>query len=196
MRDPERAHSIAMEAVYRHYALQKVHELNFMLALLEKDDIVVEIGCDAGGTSWAIKEMGVGLHIGIDLPGDNFSSGLAWMGDQSAHMIWGDSHKKETRARLDEMLDGAQIDVLIIDGDHTYPGVSDDFRMYSKLVSGLVIFHDICEHQQPKVQVDKFYKEVSKRYPHTEYIDLNDTSWGGIGVLDLSFSNRLTNACT
>jgi cephalosporin hydroxylase len=195
MREVERAHSIAIKAVYEHYALQKVDELTFILSLTEKDDTVVEIGCDAGGTSWALKEMGVGRHIGIDLPGDNYSSGLAWMGNNNSSMIWGNSHKKEIAKKLEEYLDGDTINFLIIDGDHSYAGVADDFRMYAKLCTGLVIFHDICKHQQEDVQVDKFWNDKKGSYPWIEFISPNDNTWGGIGVLDTSYSRRLFNAC-
>ena len=197
MNNVERAHHVAMKAVYEHYALQKVHELTFILSLLEKDDLVVEIGCDAGGTSWAIKEMGVRRHIGIDLPGEKYSSGLAWQGPADAEMIWSDSHKPETKSQLCKLLDKETIDFLIIDGDHTYAGVSEDFRMYSQLCSGLVIFHDICEHHElPEVQVHRFYADKVKQgsYPHVEYVSENDTTWGGVGVLDLSYAKRLEDS--
>jgi 23S rRNA U2552 (ribose-2'-O)-methylase RlmE/FtsJ len=197
MRDIERAHQLAMRGVYEHYAIQKVDELTFILSLTEKDDTIVEIGCDAGGTSWAIKEFGVGRYIGLDLPGTDYSSGLAWMGEPTTTMVWGDSHDKRTKEKLLEVLEGDTIDFLIIDGDHSYTGVADDFRMYASLCTGLVVFHDICFHQeQPSCQVDKYWKEIQKRYPHTEFISPHNDVWGGVGVLDLSWSSRLKHACT
>lgn len=179
------AHDIALKAVNEHYALQKVDELTFLLCCLNPTDTVVEIGCDAGGTSWAIKQMGVRRHIGIDLPGEKFSSGLAWQGDLSSpnSMLWGDSHTNGIRNLLIDTLDGDKIDVLIIDGDHTYEGVSDDFRMYGKLCKGIVVFHDVCHHEDPEVGVEKFYNELKSMYRSVEYISPNDETWGGIGVL-------------
>lgn len=190
--DIDRAHSIALRAVHEHYALQKVHELTFILCLIEHTDIVVEIGCDAGGTSWAIQEWGVRRHIGIDLPGDRFSSGLAWTGN--GEMIWGNSHSKDTKETLVDMLTGESIGTLIIDGDHTYAGVADDFRMYGKLSSGLVMFHDICKHQDKSVRVRQFFREIKGRFPHTEFVAPYDETWGGVGVLDTSYCGRLKGA--
>lgn len=186
------AHQIALQAVNDHYSLQKVHELTFILSLIEPHDVTVEIGCDAGGTSWAIQQA-TDRYIGIDLPGEQFSSGLAWQGTASS-MIWGNSHAKETKEQLVQMITGESIDILFIDGDHTYAGIADDFRMYAKLCTGLVVFHDIVKHQDPSVQVGKFFDEIKFRYPHTSYVAPYDTTWGGVGVLDLSNKGRLYNA--
>ncbi|MFD2879166.1 class I SAM-dependent methyltransferase [Paenibacillus rhizoplanae] len=42
------------------------------------------------------------------------------------------------------------MDLLFIDGDHSYGGVSSDYHMYRQLVSqgGIIAFHDI--HLHPK----------------------------------------------
>jgi len=40
----------------------------------------------------------------------------------------------------------AAVDLLFIDGDHSYEGCRLDFEMYRDLVApdGLIVFHDIC----------------------------------------------------
>ena len=42
-------------------------------------------------------------------------------------------------------LEGRQVDVLFIDGDHAYDGVKRDYEMYGSLVrdGGVIAFHDI-----------------------------------------------------
>jgi len=58
--------------------------------------------------------------------------------------------------------------------------------MYAPLVreGGLIAFHDICYHPHfPDCKVDKFWNEVKKGYEHWEYVDPQDDTWGGIGVL-------------
>jgi predicted O-methyltransferase YrrM len=87
---------------------------------------------------------------------------------------------------LKRILGDTPVDFLFIDGDHTYEGVKKDYEMYSPLVKkgGLIAFHDICYHaQEPRCQVDKFWKEVKKGKKATEIIDNTDKAWGGIGVI-------------
>lgn len=187
-------HKISVKAVYEHFALQKPDELTFILSLIEPDDIIVEIGCDAGGMGWAISQIPHRAYFGIDLPGEKFSSGLAWQGEEQ-QMIFGDSHKPDTKSKLLKYLGYNAPSVIIIDGDHTYAGVADDFRMYGKLSTGLVFFHDICQHQEiPTCKVDQFWNDIKPRYTTAEYISPNDSTWGGVGVIDFSYSGRLKNA--
>lgn len=50
------------------------------------------------------------------------------------------------------------IDILHIDGDHTYQGVSNDFNLWINAVApdGIVMFHDIYAHDGPR----KFFSEL------------------------------------
>jgi predicted O-methyltransferase YrrM len=48
------------------------------------------------------------------------------------------------------------VDLIFIDGDHSYEGVKQDFEIYAPLVrsDGLIAFHDILEHTRvPSVRV-------------------------------------------
>jgi|SRR5215472_48785 len=177
------AHAIAYKAVYEHFALQKVHELTFLLTLIRPTDNVLEIGCDAGGTTWAIKQTGA-THFGIDLPGDRFSSGFAFASEEHTNIVWGDSHKPAVKESMQDILGRQKVDILIIDGDHTYNGVQNDFYMYAGLCNGIIIFHDICEHPDPDVGVAKFYDSIKTGYNHIEYMT-EPMDWGGIGALDM-----------
>lgn len=179
----EEAHAIAYKAVYEHFSLQKVPELTFILSLIRPTDNVLEIGCDAGGTTWAIKQTGA-THFGIDLPGDRFSSGFAFASEDHVNMVWGDSHKVAAKDAMQDLLGYQKVDVLIIDGDHTYTGVQNDFYMYAALCNGIIIFHDICDHPDPDVGVAKFYESIKDSYTHIEY-STEPYDWGGIGALDM-----------
>ena len=101
------------------------------------------------------------------------------------HLIQGDSHKKGTLVSLLEYLNGDKIDLLFIDGDHTYEGVKKDYEMYSPLVgnNGIIAFHDIVPHKQSNCEVEKFWNEIKHQNKYREIIENPDQTSMGIGIL-------------
>jgi len=61
--------------------------------------------------------------------------------------IHGDSTKKETVDEVKTRLGGEPIELLMIDGYHTYEAAKSDFDNYSPLVKpgGIILFHDILD---------------------------------------------------
>lgn len=183
-------------------AIQKIKELRLLISLLKKRKLntVVEIGTYKGGTFYAwckIAEPNATL-VSIDLPKGPFGGGYTlkklkkFRGynrkNQKLYFLRKDSHKKSTKKGLIRILKDRKIDLLMIDGDHRYEGVKEDWKLYSPLVkkNGLIVFHDIVYHPKvPECKVDRLWKEIKIGYKHTEFID-NDKmggQWGGIGVI-------------
>lgn len=178
--------AIARRAVVEHGAIQKEAELASFLALLadQPPQVVVEIGSDAGGTLWAWQQLGARRVIGVDQPRGPYSSGHL-LNEHGAEVIYGDSHDPATLKALTERLGDDVVDMLFIDGDHTYQGVRSDFEMYSPLVrpSGIIGFHDICHHpHHPDVGVDMLWRQLGNGAWKDEIIT-DPPTWGGIGVL-------------
>jgi predicted O-methyltransferase YrrM len=170
------------------------------LAYQKKPRVVVEIGTKWGGTLaiWCAIAQPDATLVSIDLPGGIHGGGYArWralvyrrlaQAGQSLHLLRLDSHRTETREHLKTLLPPGGIDLLFIDGDHTYDGVKMDFEMYSPLVrrGGLVVFHDICVHSPHKeCQVDKFWEEIRTQHKSWEYVENPVQTMFGIGVLEL-----------
>ena len=88
-------------------------------------------------------------------------------------------------AAVKTALAGDQIDLLFIDGDHTYDGVRQDFEMYGPLVreGGLIALHDIVPNPSPVCTVDRFWLEIKDRYPTHEIVEDWKQGTMGIGVV-------------
>jgi hypothetical protein len=73
-------------------------------------------------------------------------------------VIFGDSKSKETEDNLISSLNGQQIDILFIDGDHSLLGISSDINIYTKYVKqgGIVIFHDCGDIKSVGTDLNSF----------------------------------------
>lgn len=177
---------------------QNMRELLGLVKILEQRELknVCEIGTFKGGTLfiWCQLAAADARIVSIDLPGSPFGGVYK---EQSLpffqsfrkpgqHMIClrGDSHDPEMCRKLGEHLGGKRLDFLFIDGDHTYDGVKHDFEAFLPYVKegGIIAFHDIMPRPEyPEIQVNKFWLEVKKQWPHQEFVE-SDTSRRTIGI--------------
>ena len=149
-------------------ALQKPQDLSELLWLVDEHAprSVLEIGTYAGGTLYCLCRLAQpdATITSIDNP---------WAGSAGDTQTNG-----PTRCR-------SQLDLLFIDGDHTYEGVKSDFEMYSPLVreGGMIAFHDILDHNPDTgCEVSTYWNEIKDDYPHVE-LAVAPYRWGGIGVV-------------
>jgi predicted O-methyltransferase YrrM len=166
----------------------------------QKPRTVLEIGTRGGGTFFVLCRLSSpeATVISLDLPGGKYGGGypkymapiLRRMGrpSQAIHLLRANSHNPETRVRVAHILAGRALDLLFIDGDHTYEGVKRDFEMYGSLVrpGGIIAFHDIVPHPpEADCAVDELWQEVRPMYRNHEIIENPCQGWAGIGVLFL-----------
>lgn len=166
---------IAKEACKNYNANQHEPELRQMLNLIPTGQkIVVEIGVEHGGTfyCWSrIADKNATL-IGIDLDIEPLSGPWAdrhnptleelkaiALPTQTVHLIKGRSQDADVHKKLLFLLGNQTIDLLHIDGDHSFKGCKTDFDLYSPFVNGTVVFHDI-DTRYPLFDVHKFWKEL------------------------------------
>ena len=156
---------------------------------------VVEIGTHRGGTLylWARLARPDAILVSIDLPGGKFGGGYSpfrapiyrrfAQERQKLHLVRANSHAESTLVEAKRLLAGQPIDLLFIDGDHTYEGVKKDWEMYSPLVrsGGLIAFHDVAGNYG-ETQVKAFWDTIKKSYAHREYMTHPERLYG-IGVL-------------
>jgi len=190
---------------YRYFGLsirpeQIKEEIQGLLNMLAeiKPKTILEIGTARGGTLFLLTKVAhEAAHIiSIDLPGGLFGGGYNKAIKplyesfsrplQRIDLLRMDSHNHDTQIRVEQLLGIRQIDLLFIDGDHTYQGVKRDFEIYSQYVrsGGMIVFHDIAVHQSNTgCEVNKFWGEVKKHYKHSEIMANPSQNWAGIGVI-------------
>ncbi len=180
--------------------LQIKEELIDFLKLVKgyNPKIVLEIGSSMGGTFFLLSRVadGEGTLISIDLPCGYWGGGypdwkiplfrLFASKKQNVYLMKNNSHEPDTLKALKEILNGRKIDLLFIDGDHSYAGIKKDFEMYSPLVKkgGIIAFHDILpQPHELEIEVNKFWNEIKNYFPYLEFYKDKNQNWGGIGVL-------------
>lgn len=162
---------------------------------------ICEIGSALGGTLFllatAARPDATIVSIDLQLPiarskvYEHFSRG-----SQRLHQIRGNSHSPEVMNRLRSLLDGQSLDLLFIDGDHSYEGVKHDFEMFSPLVraGGLIAFHDIVPDYLTRYGTDtgnyaggvpQFWATLKNDYRHWEFIEDPEQDGFGIGLMEV-----------
>jgi predicted O-methyltransferase YrrM len=160
---------------------------------------ICEIGTSAGGTLYALTriaaEDAIIVSVDISIPE---TTRLARFGlsreRQRLVSIEGDSQEAETRALVEKAIGSEPLDVLFIDGDHSYTGVRSDFELYSPLVrkGGIIGLHDINEDFSTRLgvstaaisgDVPRFWRELKERYETEELIADREQDGYGIGIV-------------
>jgi predicted O-methyltransferase YrrM len=159
---------------------------------------LLEIGSARGGTLFLLSRVATpdATLVSIDLPGGAFGGGYprerekilkAFARDrQTVKLMQADSHDPRTLERVRGLFCGAPVDLLLIDGDHEYGGVKNDFEMYAPLVrpGGLIAVHDIVPgHHEAVGGVPDFWRELKDSRPVREIVESWDQGGYGIGIV-------------
>ncbi len=196
--------SVDLAFRFRHYGIrftpsQIPEEITSFLKLLAQrpPTTVLEVGTDKGGTFFLLARVATpdALLLSLDLPVGQKSAYPAWREplyrgfrreQQRVELVRQDSHDLHTREKIRELLGGRKLDLLFIDGDHSYDGVKKDFETYSPLVAGggMIAFHDIVNRREAGAcGVPGFWRELKQNRRHLEFVNNWQQGGWGIGVL-------------
>jgi len=154
---------------------------------------ILEIGTGSGGTLYLFSQLSdkKAKIISVDLMHPrwkiDFYTKLI-LPSQKLFLVGGNSHRIQTLNKIKKILKNQKLDLLFIDGDHSYKGVKSDFEMYKNLVKkgGVIAFHDIAASYiiNPEwAGVNEFWNEVKNKYEAIEIIESKKQRGFGIGVI-------------
>lgn len=159
--------------------------------------VVVEIGTEAGGTTLTLARAlrSVELVIGVDLFVQNAARIQRLVSTDCVYEpVYGSSQAPRTVETVRSILAGRSIDVLFIDGDHSFAGALADFRAYSPFVrpDGVIAFHDIVPDATLRTgastwayagEVPLLWRCLRPWYESAEFVSSWDQEGRGIGRL-------------
>jgi N-acetylglutamate synthase-like GNAT family acetyltransferase/cephalosporin hydroxylase len=145
------------------------HHINIPLFDLINGEVYVEIGTHYGHSlSTLAHTFSNKIMIGIDIFDQNwfvkhgskinnvfklaFDNIMKFNNNNKVSLIKGYSYYQKTIDNVKNKLNGKEIDLLYIDGDHSYNGVIYDFESYFNLVKkgGLIVFDDyLPQYNEP-----------------------------------------------
>jgi predicted O-methyltransferase YrrM len=188
----------------------EIEEFLNMIAEIQPKTIL-EIGTSFGGSLFLFARVAApdALIVSIDLPDGEFGGGYpAWRSvlyrsfasaAQRIRLLRADSHEPQTLEAARAALAGRHVDLLFIDGDHTYEGVKSDFEMYRSLVrpGGVIAFHDIVppnpngptprnDDDLQGGEVSQFWAELRLAHDVSEFVEDWDSGRFGIGAISVT----------
>lgn len=154
--------------------LQDEREFNDFLEIYIKlkPEVVFEIGSFYGATLWAwmVNSDSLKRLTSLDLPitaedgryDEMVKSRTFWDYWAKAkgielNQIVADSHNLDTIIKAHKLHEETDVDMLFIDGDHSYQGVKQDWEGYRNLVKpgGITVFHDSTGYDSVKQLCDE-----------------------------------------
>lgn len=139
-----------------------------VISRIPEDGLYVEIGVQHGRSMSFVRKWSKGKVVGVDKD-QNHDFDAQLKNYDNWEFIKGDAN--EVVKTWDR-----EIDVLFIDGDHSYEGVKADFDKWSPFVKsgGTVFFHD-CDNTSPGVV--ELFKEITwKKGLSRDSLDDRNTS--------------------
>ena len=182
------------------YLNQRLSEWKNFLRMLQDRGFpktILEIGTGRGGSAyfWSRLAPAGAKIVTVDLS-EGASEYVAIYQRPEVNpvtCITGDSRSEDTVHAVVQAMEGRKIDLLYIDGDHTYEGVKADFETYAPMLAAnsRVAFHDIhpdfFQARGVKTSCDsgevfRFWNELKANHVFREFVAEPRAEQDGFGL--------------
>ena len=195
-------HTCGLFGIKSLAAAQKETEIVSLLAIVSKLPLesAVEIGTGNGGTFYMLCKAAESNAVLLTIDLDNDWKRTALLRScakhgQRIHVIRGNSQDRKIIEKVIRTFGSRGLDLLFIDGDHSFAGVTKDFELYSKLIrpGGIIAIHDILPDYRTRYGIErhgytgdvpKFWNAIKSRWRSRELVDSYDQDGQGIGVIE------------
>jgi predicted O-methyltransferase YrrM len=126
----------------------------------------LEVGYHEGGSFAILSKLCTGKKLVVDVKRHHYPGFDEFMSGEEYEILIGSSQTQEMFEQVRNFC--PTYDLIFIDGDHTYDGVSRDFELYKQLLSpkGIMLFHDVDPDHAfadgDAGQVYKFWQELNE----------------------------------
>jgi cephalosporin hydroxylase len=174
--------TLAEDAVGRYGASQDDWELGRLVDVIGVElagRLVVEIGCDQGGTLWLWRELGARV---VAVTKHTRKDGS--FRPHGALVIEGDSTSAGVQAMVKSAVGREQVAMVFVDGGHDYETASSDIRWALRLAPrGLVVVHDVNHRLgHPEIETYLAWLEYSDDRAHMTIARRGEGS-PGVGII-------------
>jgi len=181
---------------------QKFSEIKKIMELASAPNVhtLCEVGTYKGGALFLLAQAAANdsLLISVDIEYTDYRD---WIYQKFAKpgqrikCIKGNTHDLSTILKMKRALNGRKIDLLFIDGDHSFFGVMNDYIRFLPFVSegGVIVFHDIQPDSKMRYGIKTesdvggvpiFWEAIKKSGENTgEYIENKDQDGYGLGFI-------------
>lgn len=150
-----------------------------------RPQVTVDLGVDHGFSTFCFGAPKIGHVYGVDsfegdpCAGERDVMTTYWTVLNLQEQLGLNSNITFIRSYFDDLAKiwNKPINILHIDGDHSYEAVKNDFLTWSRFMKddGVILMHDTCV-QDPRFGVNKFFEEIP-------YPKLTFTHTHGLGVV-------------
>ena len=193
---------IWLDALWSSHFFRPLQKRTEILGLVEilrrlKPSTICEIGAAGGGTTFLLAHAAPkdAVIITVDLIfSERRMAALKQFarGEQKIFCLEKDSHQIETVRAVSDCLPEGKLDVLYLDGDHSYEGIKTDFELFTPLVKpgGMIVFHDIVPDFKTRFGIEttsytggvpQFWQELKAVHQNVEEL-VEDSAQDGYGI--------------